>query len=90
MDTEFHFYILYSAKLDRYYLGHTGEELSVRLRKHLSSHGGYTSRAKDWVMKYSERYSDKAAAYAREREVKSWKSRERIEWLIRGGESLSD
>ncbi|ACU07032.1 hypothetical protein FIC_00574 [Flavobacteriaceae bacterium 3519-10] len=45
-------YILYSKSLDRYYVGHTGENLDERLRKHLSHHHGFTSRAKDWIIIY--------------------------------------
>ncbi|MBK9276253.1 MAG: GIY-YIG nuclease family protein [Flavobacteriales bacterium] len=32
------FYVLYSAELDRYYIGHTTEAMEGRLRKHLSAH----------------------------------------------------
>ncbi len=79
-----YFYILYSQSLDKYYLGHTTEELEERLRKHLSNHKGYTARAKDWEIVYSEEFATKKEAYAREREVKRWKSRNKIEQLIVG------
>ncbi|WP_338063644.1 GIY-YIG nuclease family protein [Algoriphagus faecimaris] len=36
-----------------------------------------TSRAKDWRLVYSEVYSNKSEAYARERLVKSWKSKKK-------------
>ncbi|ACU07033.1 hypothetical protein FIC_00575 [Flavobacteriaceae bacterium 3519-10] len=75
-------YILYSKSLDRYYIGHTGENLDERLRKHLSHHHGFTSRAKDWIIVYSETFSDKSAAYKRELEVKSWKSSIKFKKLI--------
>ncbi|MBK8498513.1 MAG: GIY-YIG nuclease family protein [Flavobacteriales bacterium] len=77
-------YILYSPALDRYYVGHTTEPLAERLRKHLSDHRGWSARAKDWQAVYSESYPDKAGAYRRELEVKSWKSRDRIRALITG------
>jgi len=76
------FYILYSATLDRYYIGHTTEPLEERLRKHLANHGHWTARAKDWRVVHREECADKSAAYRREREVKGWKSRGRIEDLI--------
>lgn len=72
------FYILYSRSLDRYYIGHTAEPIEERLRKHLSNHGHWTARAKDWMVVYQEAHPDKGAAYRREREVKGWKSRVRI------------
>ena len=64
------FYILYSAGLDRYYVGHTTEAMEERLRKHLSMRGHWTSRAQDWRVVYTETYPDKGLAYAREREVR--------------------
>ena len=78
------FYILYSAPLDRYHIGHTTEPTHERLRKHLSLHRGWTARAHDWTVAYIEDHSDKATAYRRELEVKSWKRRDRIEALIPG------
>jgi putative endonuclease len=77
-----HFYILYSIKLDQYYVGHTCEELKERLRKHLSNHSGFTARSKDWELVYSEPYLDKSSAYRREREVKSWKSKKKLKEMI--------
>ena len=80
-----HFYILHSAQLDRFYLGHTCEMLQERLRKHLSNHSGFTAKSNDWKLVYSEEYLDKKAAYLRERTVKSWKSKKKIVELIQRG-----
>ena len=77
-------YILYSLSLDRYYIGHTCEGLQERLRKHLSDHSGYTAKAKDWSVVYVEEFLSKSEAYAREREIKSWKSKKRIAQLVQG------
>lgn len=74
-------YILYSKDLDKFYVGHTGEDLEERLRKHLSNHDGFTAKAKDWVIVYSENFITKEEAYRREREIKSWKSKSRIQKL---------
>jgi putative endonuclease len=76
------FYILYSSTLDGYYIGSTSIQLSERLRRHLTDHKGYTSKAKDWIIVYSEEHPDKSTAYKRELEVKSWKSKDRIRRLI--------
>ena len=76
------FYILYSGQLDRYYIGHTEDDLDQRLRRHLSGHNGFTGKSKDWVVVYTEAYPSKEEAYARERKVKAWKSRVKIERLI--------
>ena len=71
----FYFYIVYSNELDRFYIGHSSESLEERLRKHLSDHSGFTSKAKDWVISYFETFEDKSSAYKRELEVKKWKSK---------------
>ena len=81
----FHCYILYSAQLDRYYIGSCGADLAGRLARHLTNHKGFTSKAKDWRIVLRESYASRSAAYARERQLKSWKSRSAIEELIRSG-----
>jgi putative endonuclease len=80
----YYFYILYSTNIDKYYLGHTSE-LEERIRKHNSNHKGFTVKAIDWVLVYSEAYSDKREAFTRKRQVKNWKSRQRVEKLIEKG-----
>jgi putative endonuclease len=75
-------YILYSKNLDRYYIGHTTESIDERLRKHLTSHSGFTSKAKDWIVVYTEIYADKSQAYRRELQIKNWKSKTRIQNLV--------
>ena len=74
-------YILYSACLDSYYIGSTSD-LEGRLHRHLTNHNGYTGRAKDWVIVYTEKFETKVAAQLREKEIKSWKARSRIDRLI--------
>ena len=76
-------YILYSSSQKRYYIGYTGEEVTERLRKHNSNHKGFTGGYGDWKIVHTEPFETKEKAYARERELKSWKSRERIEKLIK-------
>ena len=74
-------YILYSAILDKYYIGYTSN-LEERLYKHLHSSKGFTSRAKDWIIVYHESYSTKSDALIREKQIKNWKNRSLIENLI--------
>ena len=76
-----YFYILYSASLDKYYLGHTSD-LFDRIQKHNTIHKGFTGKANDWKLVYSETYPNKSEAYQRERQIKNWKNRTRIESLI--------
>ncbi|MBM3177554.1 MAG: GIY-YIG nuclease family protein [Bacteroidetes bacterium] len=79
----FTFYILYSPSRDRYYLGYTSDQIQERLRRHNSKHKGFTGSQEDWQISFLEQYPDKISAYARERSVKSWKSRKKIEALIK-------
>ncbi|MCB9297914.1 MAG: GIY-YIG nuclease family protein [Lewinellaceae bacterium] len=74
-------YILYSKTLGRYYVGHCEAPLEERLRRHLSNHKGFTGKAKDWEVVYTESFVSKEEAYGREREIKGKKSRKYIEWL---------
>ena len=80
----FYVYILYSKFIDMYYVGSTSMVIEERLRRHLSSHKGFTGRAKDWEVVYFESYEIKRAAILREQEIKKWKSREKIIKLISG------
>ena len=75
-------YILYSAYLNRYYVGYTGGVIEARLSKHNSIHNGFTGKNPDWVIKHSEVYETKKQAMQRERQIKAWKSRVKIELLI--------
>ncbi|MDR3022494.1 GIY-YIG nuclease family protein [Chryseobacterium sp.] len=75
-------YILHSKSLDKFYIGHSCESLQERLRKHLSDHKGFTAKAKDWIIVYHETFDSKVLAYKREREIKTWKSKSKIQKLI--------
>ncbi len=82
----YYFYIIYSIKIDKYYIGHTSD-LGERLRRHNSNHKGFTGSADDWEIVYSENYSTKSEAYSREREVKKLKRRDLLLKLISSGGS---
>ena len=70
-------YILYSIRLRRFYIG-CSRDTEVRLKKHLSKHNGFTGKAKDWREYLKEEYDTKSPALRRERQLKSWKNKERI------------
>ncbi len=78
----FYVYILYSKAIDAYYIGSTSMLIEERLRRHLSSHNGFTGRAKDWEVVYFQSYENKKDAILREQEIKKWKSRVKIIELI--------
>jgi putative endonuclease len=77
----YYFYIIFSPSLGKYYIGHTSD-LNERLRKHNSNHKGFTGKANDWTYVYTESFLSKNEAYQREREVKNWKNKTRLETLI--------
>lgn len=76
-------YILYSHTLNKYYIGSTERAIEDRLRRHLSDHKGFTGNVKDWKLVYLEETADKKSAIQRETQIKSWKSRIKIEELIK-------
>ena len=82
---EFVTYILYSKTKDKYYIGYTSD-IDARLIRHNQKSKGFTGNVNDWELKYVERFESKVAAYVRERQIKSWKSRQKIEKLISGSE----
>jgi putative endonuclease len=79
----FTFYILHSSIKNGYYVGHTGDAIEERLRRHNSNHKGFTGKTGERKLVYIELYNTKEDAYKRERKVKKWKSRTKLEALIR-------
>ena len=76
-------YILFSKKVDKYYIGSTDDLIEERLRKHNTNHKGFTGKVGDWQLVHSEFYESLKAARKREIQIKNWKSRKLIEKLIR-------
>ena len=77
----FWMYIIYSNKLDRYYVGYTAD-LDTRLAEHNNGISTFTSKAADWKLLYTEDFETREQAHKRELEIKKKKSRKYIEWLI--------
>ena len=70
-------YILYSEKLNRFYVGATQETVAERLLKHNNTGYGsnrYTAKANDWEVYLSIRAEDYAHAIRIEQKIKSKKS----------------
>jgi putative endonuclease len=82
-------YILYSKDVDKYYVGHTCDSMEERLKKHNTKHKGFTGNA-FWSVVYTECFPGKAEALTRELQIKGWKSRKRIEALIKAGSEHPD
>ena len=75
-------YILYSSKIDRYYIGYSND-LERRISEHNRRKGKYTDRGIPWKIVYTESYELKEDASTREAFIKSQKSRIFIEALIK-------
>ena len=71
---------IYSSQL--IWINFTSMTLEDRLRRHLTSHKGFTARTKDWKIVYFETFENKTDAILREQEIKNWKSKKRIIELI--------
>ncbi len=81
-------YILYSNKIDKYYVGYT-KDLNLRIQRHNSGWSRYTKSGIPWDLVYFESYATKIEAIHREKEIKRRKSRKYIEDLINtGGRSV--
>ncbi|MFA7227637.1 MAG: GIY-YIG nuclease family protein [Melioribacteraceae bacterium] len=74
-------YILYSTSINKYYIGYT-QDLKLRLERHNSSWGKFSSRGIPWKLVYAEEHLEKSEAIKRENEIKRKKSRKYIEALI--------
>ena len=75
-------YILFSQKLNKYYIG-SCEHVEIRLnQQHNAGRNISTKAGIPWEVKYTETFATRAEAMKRETEIKNKKSRKYIEWLI--------
>ena len=85
----FFVYIIYSDKIDKFYIGYSAN-VNDRLVKHNQKSYGFSNTGKPWRLVYSESYLTKKEAMLREKQLKDWKNRERIEKLIKDGSEHPD
>ena len=74
----FSVYVLVSESRNRYYTGCT-DDIIRRLAEHNNGKSKATRGYRPWRVVYSESFSSLSDARRREREIKSWKSREYME-----------
>ena len=77
-------YILYSEKLDKYYVG-SCINLDRRIYEHNIGHSKFTSLGIPWKVEYFEEFETIQLAKARELQIKRMKSRKYIIELIAKG-----
>ena len=82
-------YIIYSQSLDKHYIGFSSD-VTDRLRKHNRKSKGFSNPGKPWVLLYSESFLTMKDAMAREKQLKAWKNRKRLEALIKTGSEHPD
>ena len=78
-------YILFSPKLDKYYVGST-DDIERRLREHNRGKEKFTKTGVPWILVYKEEFEELRQARQREHYIKKMKSRKFIEVLIRSAE----
>ena len=74
-------YILFSVKLNRYYVGQTND-LSSRLKRHNAGVENYTSKGLPWEIVYQVKVTTRSEAMRMEKKIKNFKSQERIREFI--------
>lgn len=74
-------YIIFSSTKNKFYIGYTSD-LEERIIRHNQKSKGFTSNTNDWKIVYTESFTTKSEAISREKQIKSWKSRNKIQELI--------
>ena len=81
----YYVYILYSKTANKYYIGHS-DDVQRRLSEHndpLANKDKFCAKNGPWEIVYTEPdFITRADAMKREKQIKSWKSRKKIEELI--------
>jgi putative endonuclease len=82
-------YIIYSQRIDKYYIGFSSN-VPDRFRKHNRNSKGFSAAGRPWIIVFTEAFENKKKAMKREKQLKKWKNRERLEALIRSGSEHPD
>ena len=84
----FSVYIIYSKKLDKFYVGFTEIEIEERLERHNSLYylDKYTSKGIPWTLYFYLKCETKSQALKIEKHIKSMKSRKYYESLTKYSE----
>ena len=63
-------YILHSLSINKFYTGYSSLAPHLRLAYHLTKHNGFTAKAKDWIIVYTQNCDSKVSAMALECKIK--------------------
>jgi len=70
---QFYTYILFSKKLNKYYIGST-DNVQRRLAEHNRGKTNFTKTGYPWVIVFIETFATRSEAFTRERYIKAQKS----------------
>ena len=76
-------YIIYSEKIDKYYIGMSYDP-DERLMFHNLGKGGWTKRGLPWELVFQKQFNNKEIAQNKENFIKRQKNRTFVEKLISG------
>ena len=74
-------YILHSLTKDKFYICYTAN-LTERITRHNQKSKGFTGLTNDWTLVYHEEFNSQSEAIQREKQIKNWKSKIKIQELI--------
>jgi len=77
-EMKYYLYILYSASLDKYYIGHSNN-LERRIYEHNLGREKFTRKCIPWEIKFSRIYNNNIDASREELRLKKCKSRKYLE-----------
>ncbi len=77
-------YILKSRVTEKLYIGSTAD-VEDRVKRHNQGRSRYTKSGIPWELMYYEGCDSRAEAVRREKQLKSWKNKARLEKLIQTG-----
>lgn len=78
----YYVYILYSKKLDKFYIGYT-EDLKERVRRHNAGLSIFTNTGRPWILVHYQGFLEKNDAQEEERFLKTGQGRERRNYLLK-------
>ena len=79
--SEYFLCILESTVIDRMYIGTTAD-LEDRIARHNGGRSHSTKYGRPWRLVYTECFPSRSEAVRRERQLKGWKSKERLRRLV--------
>mgnify|MGYP004748642133 CR=1 FL=1 len=84
----YYVYILQSQVDGRFYIGQT-QDLSLRVEKHSKGYSTYTSKFRPWNLVWFTEVDTRKEAMKLEKQIKGWRSRQRIIKLVKENPCVS-